>query len=146
MPASRPEQNDDRSSLMLAACGGDLCEVFDLLLSGVDLDQQDSRKWTALMYACWSQQYEIVQQLLDSGAEPNIHQSYDMVETPLSIAAENGSFEIVRLLIAHNADPNCCAGIAAARAESYARRAGHHDISEFLLYHEDRRPIQKDLQ
>lgn len=146
MPASKSEPKDDRSPLMLAACAGDLCEVFDLLLSGVDVDQQDSRKWTALMYACWSQNYEIVQQLLDSGAEPNIHQSYDMVETPLSIAAGSGSFEIVRLLIAHNADPNCYAGVAAARAESYARRGGHHEISEFLLYHEDRRQIQRDLQ
>lgn len=140
MPSSQPDPNDDRSPLMLAAGEGDLCELFDLILGGAPVDQQDSGRWTALMYACWYNQYEIVQQLLDSGANPNIHQSYDFVDTPLSIAAQEGYFEIVRLLIAHGADPDCYAGIAATRAESYARRNGHHAISEFLLYHEDKRP------
>jgi len=137
MPA-QPDPVDDRSALMLAVCASDLCELFDVLLSGAHVDQQDSRQWTALSYACWYGNYEIVQQLLDSGADPNIHKSYAMVDTPLSIAAEQGHFDIVRLLIAHDADPNCYAGIEAVRAEWYARTSGHHEISEFLLYHEDK--------
>jgi ankyrin repeat protein len=95
------------------------------------------------MYACWYNQYEIAQQLLDSGADPNIHRSYDMVETPLSIAAQQGHFEIVRLLIAHDADPTCYAGIAAVRAECHARWNGHLDISNFLLHEEDKRERAK---
>ena len=124
---------------MRAACADDLCELFDLLLSGVPTDQQDSRQWTALSYACLHGHYEIVQQLLDSGADPNVYQSYAMIDAPLSLAAMKGNFDLVRLLIAHNADPNCYAGIAAVRAEWYARKGGHHDISEFLLCHEDKR-------
>jgi len=126
---------------MLATCAGDMCEMFDLLLSGAPVDQQDSRQWTALSYACWYGHYELAQQLLDSGADPNIHESYSMLDTPLSLAAQEGHFDIVRLLIAHAADPNCYAGIVAVRAEWYARRNGHRDISEFLLYHEDKRTV-----
>jgi ankyrin repeat protein len=143
MPSVKPDPVDDRTPLMLAACSGDLCRLFDLILSGAEIDKQNSRQWTALMYACWYNQYEIVQQLLDSGANPNIHQSYEMVETPLSIAAQQGHFEIVRLLIAHDADPTCYAGISGVRAEWYARRNGHHDISNFLRHEEDKRDRAK---
>lgn len=142
MPTARPDPIDDRTPLMLAACSGNLCSLFDLILSGAEIDKQNSRRWTALMYACWFNQYEIVQQLLDSGADPNIHKSYDMVETPLSIAAHQGHFEIARLLIAHGADPTCYAGVPAVRAECYARWSGHLDVSRFLLEQEDK--YQKD--
>jgi ankyrin repeat protein len=138
MPAVRPDPIDDRTPLMRAACTGDLCELFDLLLSGADVDAQDSDRWTALSYACWHREYEIAQQLLDSGADPDVHESYSMADTPLSLAAWRGDFDLVRLLIAHGADPTIYAGTSAVRAECHARRGGFHDISEFLLYHEDR--------
>lgn len=125
---------------MLAACAGDLCEVFGLLLSGVDVNKTHENGPRSLCIL----ESELRNRLLDSGAEPNIHQSCEMVETPLSTADGSGSFEIVRL--AHNADPNCYSGVAAGRAEAYAQRGGHHGISEFFLYHEDRRHIQRDLQ
>lgn len=139
MPAVQPDPLDDRTPLMRAACSGNLCEVLELLLSGEAVDEQDSRYWTALSYACWQGEYEIAQQLLESGADPDVHESYSMVETPLSLAAERGDFDLVRLLIAHGADPNIYAGIAAVRAECYARWRGHQDISEFLRDHEDKR-------
>lgn len=137
MPAFRPDPVDDRTLLMQAAGRGDLCELFELLLSGVPVDEQDSRRWTALHYACRRGRYEVARQLLDSGADPNVHASYDMVHTPLSLAAERGNFDLVRLLIAHGADPNIYAGESAVRAECYARWGDFHDVSEFLLYHED---------
>ena len=139
MPSCRPDPIDDRTPLMLAACANDLCALFEEILSGAEIDRRDSTRWTALSYACSRGHYEIASQLLDSGADPNVHRSYDMVETPLSLAAGRGHFDIVRLLIAHGADPDCYAGIAGVRAECCARRAGFHHISEFLLYHEDRR-------
>jgi ankyrin repeat protein len=124
---------------MLAACGNDLCELFEEILAGAHIDLQDSRRWTALHYASWFGHYEVAQQLLDSGANPNVHESYSMTDTPRNLAAQRGHFDVGRLLIAHGADPNRYAGIIAVRAECYARRNGHHNISEFLLYHEDRR-------
>jgi ankyrin repeat protein len=126
---------------MLAACSNDLCELFDVILSGAVIDARDSCQWTALSYACWYGHYEMALQLLDSGADPDVHESYSMVDTPLSLAAQEGHFDIVRLLIAHGANPNLYAGVMAARAECHARRKGFHAISEFLLYHEDKHPL-----
>ena len=128
---------------MLAACSGDLCELFDLILSGATIDQHDNNGWTALHYACHRNEYEIAVQLLDSGADPDGADPdplpYSLIDTPLTIAAENGNFYLVRLLIARGANPDLYAGHCALRAEYYARSRGFHDISEFLLYHEGRK-------
>jgi ankyrin repeat protein len=139
MPATRPDPIDDRTPLIRAPCADDLCELFDLILSGAPVDAQDSHGWTALNHACSHGNYEIAQQLLDSGANPNLHESYSMIETPLSLAAKCGHFDVVRLLIAHEADPNCYAGSMAIRAECYARREGHLGIAQFLRREEDKR-------
>jgi len=140
MPAVQPDPIDDRTPLMLAVCSGDSAEVFEALLVSPPLDEQDSRRWTALSYACWCGYHDIARQLLDAGADPDVHESYAMADTPLSLAAQRGDFDLVRLLIARGADPDRYAGVAAMRAESYARRRGFHDISEFLLYHSDKPP------
>ena len=63
-----------------------------------------------------------------------MHTSYDTFHTPLSLAAYLGHFDVVKTLIAHGADPSVYAGPWQARAECYARQAGHHHISEFLEY------------
>ena len=139
MPSIRPDRENKLTPLMQAAREGDLCELFDLLVSGVPIDQRDSWGWTALSHACGQGEYEVAQQLLDSGADPDVHESYSMAMTPLSISAERGHFDLVRLLIARGADPNIYAGGSAVRAECYARWRGFHAISEFLLYREDQR-------
>jgi ankyrin repeat protein len=128
---------------MLAACGGDLCELLDLILSDASIDQRDTKGWTALHYACAVNEYEIAVQLLDSGADPNGADPdpypYSLIDTPLTVAAAEGNFDLVRLLIAHGADPDLYAGYEALRAEYYARSRGFHHISEFLLYHEGKK-------
>ena len=138
MPAVQPDPIDDRTALMVAVCEGDSSAVFELLLHSPAIDAQDSREWTALGYACWCGHHDIAKQLLDAGADPDVHESYSMLHTPLSLAAERGDIDLVRLLIARGADPDIYAGIAAMRAEVYARHRGFHDISEFLLYHADK--------
>lgn len=138
MPAIQPDPIDDRTPLMLAVCERDFARVFDLIIDGVDIHARTHRGWTALTYAVHGQEYQIARQLLDSGADPNPVASYDMQDAPLAVAASQGDFDLVRLLIAHGADPDTYSGIFALRAEGYARRNGHHDISEFLLYHEDK--------
>lgn len=137
MPAVQPDPIDGRTALMHAAGEDDLCLLFELLLDGADVQTQDGNGWTALTHASALGHYEIAQQLLDSGADPDVHRSYDMKDTPLSMAARRGSFALVRLLIHHGADPNCYAGIGGMRAECYARRAGFEAIAEFLRSHED---------
>ena len=131
MPAVRPDPIDDRTPLMLAVCSEDSAEVFEALLLSPPLDQQDSRRWTALSYACWCGYHDIARQLLDAEADPDVHESYAMADTPLSFAAQRGDFDLVRLLIARGADPDRYAGVAAMRAESYARRRGFHIFQSF---------------
>lgn len=87
MPAFQPDPIDYRTPLMLAASAGDLCELFTCILDGADVNAKDHNGWTALTFACWFGHYEIVTQLLDSNAEPNTCESYDMIDTPLSIAS-----------------------------------------------------------
>lgn len=138
MPAVQPDPIDDRTPLMLAVCERHFGQVLDLIFNGAEIDAKTHEGWTALTYAVSYQEYEIARQLLDSGANPNPVASYDMQDAPLALAACRGDFDLVRLLIAHGADPDIYSGTFALRAEGYARRGSHHHISEFLLYHEDK--------
>ena len=139
MPAIQPDPIDDRTPLMRAVCDCDFAQVLVLILDGAEIDARTHEGWTALTYAVSHREYEITQQLLDSGANPNPVTSYDMQDAPLALAAYRGDFDLVRLLIAHGADPNIYSGTYALRPEGYARRNHHHDISEFLLYHENKK-------
>jgi ankyrin repeat protein len=133
-----PSEPTPEPPLIAAIKAGDLCEVFDLILAGEPIDSPDY--WhTPLMCACQEGQYEIARQLLDSGANPDLEETHDGRMSPLAIAAEQGHFDLVRLLIANGANPNIYTGYYGLRAEAYARRNKHHAISEFLMYHEDKK-------
>ncbi len=99
MPATPPDPTDDRTPLMLAAGGDALCALFDLLSESVCIDAQDSNGWTALIHACFHGHYEVALQLMDSGTDLNAQKFYHFKDTPLSIAAKRGDFDLVRLLI-----------------------------------------------
>jgi ankyrin repeat protein len=62
-------------------------------------------------------------------------------ETPLTLAARCGNLPIVRALVGAGANVSLRGGIWQLPAEAVARREGHHDISEFLLYYE-KRPVE----
>ena len=79
-----------------------------------------------------------MQALLAAKADPDVHQEDDTFDTPLTIAARDGFLPIVRALVGAGADVSLRGSIWQLPAEAVARREGHHDISEFLLYHEKR--------
>jgi len=60
------------------------------------------RGCTALMIAAWNGNAEIVQMLVDAGAQLNVQNNYG--RTALFLAAHNGKVEIVKLLIAAGAE------------------------------------------
>ena len=64
--------------------------------------------------------------LLERGADPNGEGG-----KPLSLAASSGSKEIVRVLLAHGADPNLATDCPSALL--WASLWGHHDIIDQLL-------------
>jgi ankyrin repeat protein len=115
----------------------DHTEVLQRLIEHqADLEIQSSQRWTALMYAVREGHLEAVQALLAAGADPDVHGDYDTFEIPLTLAAWRGHFTIVRALVGAGANVGLHGGCSQWTAECVARHRGHHEISEFLLYHE----------
>jgi len=100
------------------------------------MEIQSAQRFTALMYAVRGGHIESVRALLRAKADPDVHGDYDIFDTPLTIAAERGHFPIVRALVAAGADISLHGGYGQRTAECIARHEGHHEISEFLCYHE----------
>ena len=85
---------------MIAATTGhaNVCEI--LLKHGADIEAQSDRtKDTALSLACSSGRYEVVDLLLNRGANKEHRNVSDY--TPLSLAASGGYVNIIKLLLQH---------------------------------------------
>lgn len=95
--------------LMLAATAGH-AGVADILLShGVDIEAQSERtKDTALSLACSSGRFEVVELLLNRGANKEHRNVSDY--TPLSLAASGGYVNIIKLLLSNGAEINSRTG------------------------------------
>ena len=126
------------TALMYAAMTGCNEAVQRLIEHKASLEVQSSQRYTALMYAVRGNHLGAVQTLLRATADPDVHGDYDTFDTPLTIAAGHGYFLIVRALVAAGANVGLHGGYGQLTAECIARRAGHHEISEFLCYHEKR--------
>ena len=84
-------------------------DVARLLLTqhNTDPNARDGAGRTPLFYAFGNTDYQMVQVLLESGADPNALWKYDNVyHSPLRTAVITGSIPIVKLLLLHGADPN----------------------------------------
>jgi hypothetical protein len=75
---------------------GNAASVKELIESGVQLDQQDKQGWTPLNWAAGSGQLEIVDLLLQHGADP-LAVGRDL-RTPQMIALAAGHAEVVKRL------------------------------------------------
>ena len=112
-----------------AASKGDLAGVQAELDKGVDVDTKDDNGLTPLQWAALEGHKEIVELLIDTGANVNAWSKYG---TPLHYAASGGYKEIVELLIAKGADVN----VKDVRGETALQKAasgGHKGIAELLI-------------
>ena len=89
------------SALMMAALKGETEGVKLLLERGATVNQPG---WSALHYAASGPEPEIVRTLLERGAEVDAVSPNGT--TPLMMAAQYGSEDSVKLLLARGADPN----------------------------------------
>lgn len=139
LPCDIDAQDSHRmTAVMYAAIQGHSEAVQRLIEHKAALEIQSPQRYTALMYAVRGGHEGAVQALLRAKADPDVHGDYDTFDTPLILAAGRGYFPIVRALVAAGANVGLFGGDAGRTAECVARHAGHHEISEFLCYHEKR--------
>ncbi|WP_438318299.1 M48 family metallopeptidase [Sporosarcina sp. FA9] len=92
----------DSTPLMIAAATGNLKKVESLLEDGADLLEVDEELTTALHYAVYNDETEVVEFLLKNGANPNDSDHYT---TALTAAIMNEFYDIAALLFHSGADP-----------------------------------------
>ncbi|EED22542.1 Pfs, NACHT and Ankyrin domain protein, partial [Talaromyces stipitatus ATCC 10500] len=118
-------------ALHLAAFNGHqgiLCRI-DVNKTGA-IDQVDGSRTTALQWACEQGRLEIVQLLLEKGADVNAKGGG--YGNALQAAAERGHLKIVQLLLEKGADVNAQGG-GYGNALQDAAEGGHLDIVQLLL-------------
>ena len=106
-----------------------------LIASGADVSAvQNERGRTTLHIACMSTcgSVDIVRILIEAGADVNKRYKQadpDLIVTPLSLAVNFKYFEIVKVLLAAGAGPNC------ERSYQIAVTDGHRHVLPWLLRH-----------
>jgi len=148
--------NSGKSALIVAADYGftDIVEI--LLENGADPNVLDAEKsscsvsigvrvlispdrtheraingWSALMYAAWAGDAEMVELLINAGADVNIRAKHSKDETALMVASEAGHPEIVELLIDAGADVDAVGDGYTALV--YAVEYGKLDVIKVLI-------------
>lgn len=107
------EQNKAAEKLVDAALYGNLKKVQELIASGVDVNAVSSSDRTALSLAIQGGHIQVIQAMLDAGANPNLPDQTDegdrgnspLMEAASTFFATNRS-DMVRLLIGRGADVN----------------------------------------
>ncbi len=119
-----------QTALMFAAFNGHSEIVLLLIEEGAEIDQRDYLGRTALLYGATGPFPETIKILLDRGANPNLVDS-DEHFSPLMHAAAEGHLEVVKVLIAYEADPSL-KDVDGDDAASFAAQAGHLQVVEYL--------------
>ena len=103
--AKKGKEKMERTELHYAANENDLSKVKELIMSGEDVNLQDSAGWTPLHFAAQDQSVSIASILIDAGAKIDVRDIHG--NTPLSKAVFNYSFDgsVIELLRKCGADP-----------------------------------------
>jgi ankyrin repeat protein len=79
-------------------------EALQASIASEDVNETQADGMTALFWATYYDQTDVVRSLLNAGASANISNRYGM--TPLIQAAKNGNGEVISMLLDAGADPN----------------------------------------
>jgi len=105
-PTSLEKKNKKgETTLHNAAVKGDVATVRSLLERGADPNTVDNAGWGPLHEVSITGRADIVELLLDAGANPCLHATTENL-TPLHDAVTNGHLEVMRLLVSRGADIN----------------------------------------
>ncbi|KAK8208081.1 ankyrin repeat-containing domain protein [Phyllosticta capitalensis] len=109
-----------------------------LLYNGANINSVgDCEHSTTLHHALQDEHFEVLEMLLDHGADVNIR-------SPLLAATQSGNPRIVQLLLNHGADPNAC-DESSSSALHTAALEGHMEIFQMLLDHGASTQVAKSL-
>ncbi|XP_033100775.1 ankyrin repeat family A protein 2-like [Anneissia japonica] len=114
------------------AAQGDRVMLVERLMQGTDVDEQDDMKYTALMWACANDQRDVVNVLLQAGADERMYGQDG--ETALSFAVNAGSFDIVNTLCKSGADVNAYDWNGGTPL-MYAVHGDHAECADVLLFY-----------
>jgi len=119
VPLSDPRQIAERKKI-----------VKILLERGADVTMRDYLGYTVVNRASGTAEPDVMQMLLDAGADPNDCPEQDP-SPPLHDAAWQGHAEVVRILLRYGADPLALDG-EGRTALDCARKAGHGEVARIL--------------
>jgi uncharacterized protein len=120
------------TALMTVARVGALASVKALLTRGATVDRKDDRRGqTALMWAAAEGHAEVVQELINAGADFRTRLTSGF--TPLLFAVREGRIDVVRVLLRAGADVNETVPGEAGRRRGYGGRPPAAGASALLL-------------
>ena len=129
--------------LMMAIENGELGKVIKLSNAGFDIDGVGSTGFTPLMAAVSENEYEIVDFLIEHGADVNQNING---WSPLIEAADEGSLESMKLLLEAGADVNFFWSFGSPTAMTMAASEGHLECLKLLVkYGADINGIKKSF-
>src|SRR6266850_8141703 len=120
-------------SFVERAAAGDSVVVRDFLQSGIKPNVTGKDGRTPLIAAAEAGRLDIVQLLLQSGAQVNATDKSKARNTPLIIASAAGQTEIVKLLLAKGADKNARDAKGGMTPLLSASVSGSRDTARLLL-------------
>lgn len=118
-----------------AAGSGDIHVIQSMLDHGFNVEARDEQYRTALMWASSENRIDVIDLLLERGADPNARLAAPYGSTPLMIAAAMGREDSVRHLLAHPETDVNARGTEGQTALMYAAINQRLAIVKLLLEH-----------
>lgn len=81
---------------------GKYSEALEMIAAGANVNEPSADGTTALHWAAYRKEADLVERLLAEGADPNIRNDYGA--TPLTVASEFGELNIMKALVDANGD------------------------------------------